>query len=398
MRDVFIIGAGQTPVGEHWHLGLRDLGAAAIRAALDDAGLPPGDPEEARGGALDAPGALGALYVGNMLGGAVNGQENLAALLADAAGLLPIESFKVEAACASGGAAVRAAALAVAAGAHDVAVAVGIEKMTDAVGEQVAAGLATAADGDYEASHGLSFVALSALLMRRYMHETGAAREDFAPFAVNAHANAAANAHAMFRAPITGEEFARSPLVASPIGVLDAAPVCDGAAAVVLCSREALRPAHRAVRIAAAAGATDTIGLAGRADLLTLAAARRSAERVFAASGMAPADCDFFEAHDAFTIITALSLEACGFAPRGEALRRAAHGCFAAGGCVPLSTCGGLKARGHPVGASGAYQVVEAVLQLRGEAGANQVPGARVGLTQSIGGHGSIAVTHLLEV
>ncbi|HEY6320633.1 MAG TPA: thiolase domain-containing protein [Thermoanaerobaculia bacterium] len=381
MRDVFVIGAGQTPVGEHWHLGLRELGAAAIRAALDDAGIETVD----------------ALFAGNMLGGAINGQENLGALLADAAGLLPAEAWKVEAACASGGAAVRAAALAVAAGVHEVAVAVGIEKMTDAVAEQVTVGLATASDCDYEASHGMSFVALSALLMRRYMHETGACREDFAPFAVNAHRNAASNANAMFREPISGEDFARSPQVAAPIGVLDAAPVCDGAAAVVVCSREALRPAHRAVRIAAAAAATDTIGLAGRADLLTLGAARRSAEKAFAASGFAPRDCDLFEAHDAFTIITALSLEACGFAPRGEALKRAAHGCFARGGCIPLSTCGGLKARGHPVGASGVYQVVEATAQLRGEAGANQVAGARVALTQSIGGHGSIAVTHVLE-
>ncbi|HEY3568389.1 MAG TPA: thiolase domain-containing protein [Thermoanaerobaculia bacterium] len=381
MRDVFIIGAGQTPVGEHWDLGLRDLGASAIRAALDDATIETVD----------------ALFVGNMLGGAINGQENLGALLADAAGLLPAEAWKVEAACASGGAAVRAAALSVASGAHDVAVAVGIEKMTDAVSESVTAGLASASDCDYEASHGLSFTALSALLMRRYMHEHGVSREDFAPFAVSAHRNAAANENAMFREPISIEEFVRSSQVASPIGVLDAAPVCDGAAAVVICSRDALQGHHRAVRIAASAAATDTIGLAGRADLLTLGAARRSAEKAFAASGFGPKDFDLFEAHDAFTIITALSVEACGFASRGEALKRAAHGCFARGGCIPLSTFGGLKARGHPVGASGAYQIVEATLQLRREAGPNQVPGARVALTQSIGGHGSVAVTHVLE-
>ncbi len=381
MRDAFIIGAGQTPVGEHWGLGLRELGAAAIRAALDDAGVETVD----------------AVFVGNMLGGCVNGQENLGALLADAADLLPAEAWKVEAACASGGAVVRAAALSVAAGIHDVAVAVAVEKMTDAVSEQITAGLATASDNDYEASHGFSFVALSALMMRRYMHETGAGREDFAPFAVNAHRNAVANPNAMFREPISAEQFARSPLVASPIGVLDAAPVCDGAAAVVICSRDFLKADHRPVRIAGVAAATDTIGLAGRADILTLGAAKQSAEKAFAASGFAPTDMDFFEAHDAFTIITALSLEACGFAPRGDALRRAAHGCFSPGGCVPVSTFGGLKARGHPVGASGAYQIVEAAAQLRGEAGANQVPGARVALTQSIGGHGSIAVTHVLE-
>ncbi|HSS75567.1 MAG TPA: thiolase domain-containing protein [Thermoanaerobaculia bacterium] len=381
MNDIFIIGAGQTPVAEHWDRGLRELGATAIRKAMADAGVE----------------AVDALFVGNMLGGAVNGQENLGALLADAADLLPAEAWKVEAACASGGAAVRAAAMSVAAGIHQVVVAIGIEKMTDAVGDKVAAGLATASDGDYEASHGLSFVALSALMMRRYMHEMSASREDFAPFAVNAHKNAALNANAMFREPISAETFARSPLVAAPIGVLDAAPVCDGAAAVVICSREFLRGHHRPVRIAAAAGATDTIGLAGRPDLLTLGVAKVSAEKAYAASGFGPKDIDFFEAHDAFTIITAMSLEACGFAPRGEALKRAAHGCFGTGGCVPVSTFGGLKARGHPVGASGAYQIVEATTQLRGEAGPNQVPGARVALTQSIGGHGSIAVAHILE-
>jgi acetyl-CoA C-acetyltransferase len=381
VRDVFIVGVGQTPVGEHWDLGLRELGAAAIAAALADAGLE----------------SVGALYVGNMLGGAVNAQENVATLLADAAGLLPTEAWKVEAACASGGAAVRAAALAVAAGACDTALAVGVEKMTDGVGETVAAGLATAADQDFEASHGFTFVGLSALMMRRYLHETGAERDAFAPFAVNAHCNAAGNPNAMFRQPITAEDFARSPLVASPICVLDAAPVCDGAAAVVVASREALASRHKPVRIAASAAATDTIDLGSRADVLRLGSAAESAARCFAASGFARENMDLFEAHDAFTIITALSLEACGFAPRGEALRLAAQGCIAAGGCVPLSTCGGLKGRGHPVGASGTYQIVEASLQLRGEAGTNQLKGARRALAQSIGGHGSVAVTHILE-
>jgi acetyl-CoA C-acetyltransferase len=381
MRDVFIVGVGQTPVGEHWDKGLRELGAEAVRAALDDAGFE----------------AAEALYVGNMLGGCVNGQENVATLVADAAGLLPVEAWKVEAACASGGAAVRAASLAVAAGACDVAVAAGVEKMTDGAPDGVTAGLATAADQDYEASHGMSFVALSALLMRRYMHETGSEREAFAPFAVVAHANAATNRRAMFREPISAEQFVRSALVASPIGILDAAPVCDGAAAVVVCSKEAVRPHHKAVRIAGASAATDTIALAARADVLTLEAASASAQKAFAAAGRVPKDMDLFEAHDAFTIITALSLEACGFAKRGEALRMAAEGCVAPGGCIPISTFGGLKARGHPVGASGAYQIVEAALQLRGEAGANQIKGARRALAQSVGGHGSVAVTHILE-
>jgi acetyl-CoA C-acetyltransferase len=381
MRDVFIIGTGQTPVGEHWHLGLRELGATAIRDALADAQLERVD----------------ALYVGNMLSGCVNGQENLATLLADAAGLLPAEAWKIEAACASGGAAVRAAALAVGAGAYDVAVAVGVEKMTDGVTGTVSAGLATASDQDYEASHGFSFTALSALMMRRYMHETNWEREDFAPFAVTAHRNAAGNAHAMFKEPISVEDFNRSPVVASPISVLDAAPICDGAAAVVVCSKEAIETHHDPVRIAASASATDTIALGARGDILTLNSAAVSASRCFEATGLNSSDMDLFEAHDAFTIITALSLEACGFAPRGEAVRLARDGCLEPGACIPISTCGGLKARGHPVGASGTYQIVEAALQLRDRAGTNQLREARRALTQSIGGHGSVAVTHILE-
>lgn len=381
MRDVYVVGVGQTQVGEHWQRGLRELGAEAVRAALADAGLERVD----------------ALYAGNMLGGCVNGQENVATLVADAAELLPAEAFKIEAACASGAAAVRAASLAVAAGACDVAVAVGVEKMTDAPADWVAAGLATAADQDYEASHGLTFVALSALMMRRYMHEHGRAREEFAPFAVSAHKNAATNPRAMFREELSAAAFARCAVVAAPIGVLDAAPVCDGAAAVVLASKPALRSFQHPVRVAGAAVATDTMLLSRRDDILDLGAARRSARQVLERAGLGVKDVDLFEAHDAFTIITALSLEACGFAPRGGALDLARKGCFAAGGCLPIATFGGLKARGHPVGASGAYQIAEATLQLRGTAGANQVPGARRALTQSIGGHGSVAVTHLLE-
>lgn len=381
MKDVFILGVGQTPVGEHWDLSLRDLGAAAIRDAMADANV-----EQA-----------GALYVGNMLGGCVNAQENVGTLLADAAGLLPIEAWKVEAACASGGMAVRAAALAVAAGACDVAVAVGIEKMTDGSSSEVTSGLATAADQDFEASHGLTFVALSALMMQRYMHENGHEREEFAPFAVNAHKNAVSNRNARFRKAITSEEFSRSPVVASPIGVLDAAPVCDGAAAVVVGSKKAIRSHHRPIRIAASAAATDTIALSDRGNILDFSVAARTADQVFETSGFDRKDIDLFEAHDAFTIITALSVEACGFVPRGEALKHAKGGYFAPGGCTPLSSFGGLKARGHPVGASGAYQIVEASTQLRGEAGDNQVPNAKIAMTQSIGGHGSVAAAHILE-
>ncbi len=381
MRDIYIIGVGQTPVGEHWNQGLRELGARAIFAALRDANV-----ERVDG-----------LYVGNMLASRLSSQDNVATLLADAAGLLPVEAYKIEAACASGAAAVRVASLAVASGAHELALAVGVEKMTDATGEEVTAALATASDQDYEASFGFSFCAMNALLMRRYMHETGCSRDAFAPFAVTAHLNAATNEYAMFRDPITAAAFSRSSQVASPIGIFDAAPVCDGAAAVIICSKAALRPHHKAIRIAGSATATGSIALANRRDPLILESAAVSASRALQQAKLAPRDMHLFEAHDAFTIMTALSLEACGFARRGEALRLAEEGAIGRTGSIPISTFGGLKARGHPVGASGAYQIVEAVLQLRQEAAANQVPGAKRALTQSIGGHGSVTVTHVLE-
>lgn len=381
MRDVYIVGLGYTPVKEHWTSSLRQLGATAIRNALRDASIESAD----------------SLYVGNMLSGQVAGQENLGTLLADEAGLLPIEACKVEAACGSGGAAIRAAFLAVASGASEYAIGAGVEKMTDVSGDAIAAGLATASDQDFEASFGLSFVGMAGLLMQRYLHETQRARADFAPFVVNAHRNAAAAEHAMFHSAVTTEQFLRSPMVASPLGVLDAAPVCDGAAAVVCCSKQALQPHHRPIRIAASAIATDTISLAARRSLTRLEAARISAQKAFKMGQCSAKDVQVFEPHDAFTVMTALALEACGFAEAGTALDLAADGAFEPSGALPICTFGGLKGRGHPVGASGVYQVVEACMQLRGCAGKNQIPGTKRVMTQSIGGHGAVAITHILE-
>ncbi len=383
MRDVAILGIGQTPVGEHWGRSIRELAAEAIGAARLDAGSERVD----------------ALYVGNMASGALCGQENLATLVADAAGLLPVEAVKIEAACASGGAAVRAAYLAVAGGTHDFVLAVGVEKMTDLLTDGVTSALATAADADYEAGHGVSFVALNAMLMRRYMHEHKVSREAFAPFAVVAHDNAALNPNALYRQPITEEEFSRSPIVADPIGILDSAAICDGAAAVLLVpAPEALRARRPFVRIAASACATDTIALASRRDPLVWEAVGGSARAAFDRAGVRPGDIDLFELHDAFTIVSALTLEACGFADRGSALKMAAEGRLRRTGDLPVATLGGLKGRGHPVGASGTYQIVEAALQLRGAAGGAQVKGARTAMAQSVGGSGSVAVTHILQV
>ena len=383
MREVSILGIGQTPVAEHWGRSIRDLAAEAAQAARRDAGIERVD----------------AVYVGNMLSGELAGQENLATLVADAAGLLPAEALKIEAACASGGAVLRAAWMAVASGTHDYVLALGVEKMTDILTDGVTAGLAMAADADYEAGLGIPFTALNALLMRRYMHDHRARKEDFAPFSVNSHRNAARNPNAMYRQEITAEDFIRSPVVADPINILDSAGICDGAAALLVGpSSEARRARRPPVRIAASACATDTVGLAERRDPLVWQAVADSARLAYGQAKVGPKDIDLFEVHDAFTIVSVLTLEACGFADRGSALKLAAEGRIALEGDIPICTLGGLKGRGHPVGASGAYQLVEVVQQLRGEAGAAQVKGARVGMAQSVGGSGSVAVTHILQV
>lgn len=382
MADVHIIGIGQTKVGEHWDRSLRQLGVAAVRSALRDAEL-----EE-----------VDALFVGNMLSGEVCGQQHLATLIAEQAGLPGIEATRVEAACGSGGAAMRSAFAEVASGLSKVVVALGVEKMTDRPGPEVTAGLAGAADADFEARMGLSFVAINALLMRRYMHEHGVAHADFAPFVVNAHDNARLNAHAMFRFPVGPADFARSPMVADPISVLDSSPVCDGAAAVVVCSGDVARASRRpSVRVRTCAIGTDTVAVHDRRDILRLEGVARSAHRAYEATGISPSDIDLFEVHDAFSIMSALSLEACGFAEPGRAVDLAQSGAIRLDGRLPLSTRGGLKARGHPVGASGMYQIVEVAEQLRGELGRGQVPGARLGMAQSIGGSGATAITTLLE-
>jgi acetyl-CoA C-acetyltransferase len=382
VRDVSIIGIGQTPVGEHWEKSLRHLAYNALAAAMRDAGLERVD----------------ALYVGNMLSGEISGQAHLGALIADFAGLRGIEAIKVEAACASASAAFRQAYIGVASGLQNLVVAVGVEKMTDDVGSKLTAGLASAADADYEVVHGVSFVALNALLMRRYMHEYNVTRDDFAGFALNAHANGVGNPNAMFQKAITKEAFLRSEMVADPIGLLDASPMGDGAAAVILCPTEQAREfTHNAIRVKASALATDSLSIHDRRDPLWLQAAEDSAQRAYHQAGIGPQEIDFFELHDAFTIMSALSLEASGFAGRGKGTWLARDGEIGLQGKIPVTTRGGLKARGHPVGATGLYQIVETVQQLRGEAGANQIANARLGMTQNIGGSGATIVTHIFE-
>jgi acetyl-CoA C-acetyltransferase len=382
MRDVSIIGIGQTPVGEHWDKSLRELGYYALSGGMRDAKVE----------------RIDALYVGNMLSGELAGQEHLGALIADFAGLRGIEAVKVEAACGSGAAALRMGYTAVAGGLHDIVACIGVEKMTDQQGSTVTSALAMAADGDYEALHGLSFVSINALLMRRYMHEYGYKKEDFANFAINAHANAVNNPNAMFRSPISARAFAEAKPIADPINLLDSSPIADGAACVILAPTALAREfTDHPIRVRATAIATDTLAVHDRRDPLYLEGGAISAQKAYAMAGVGPSDMDLFEVHDAFTIMSALSLEAAGFAPRGKGVALAMEGEIGLKGRLPITTMGGLKARGHPVGATGMYQLVELATQLRGEAGANQVADARLGMAQNIGGSGATVVTTILE-
>lgn len=383
MTDVLIAGIGQTPVGEHWDTSLRELAYQAIEAAQQDAsGLRPQ-----------------ALFVGNMLAPTLSGQTHLGALLADFAGLTGIEASVVEAAGASGGAALRQAYMAVLAGNVDVALVVGVEKFTDMIGASVEAALAITTDSDFEAIQGLTPTAQSALLMRRYMHEFEVPREAFGAFPITAHANGAHNPNAMFRKAINLDTYNRAGVVSDPLNLFDVAPQADGAAAVILTRQELLPPnfPHALVRITGSSLATDTLALHDRPDPLVFNAARLATERACRQAGILPTDVDLFELYDGSSILAVLSLEADGFAGRGSGWKLAQEGAIDLNGSLPITTLGGLKARGNPGGATGVYQVVEAVLQLRGEAGANQVANARLAMVQALGGPASSAVTHILE-
>lgn len=383
MAEVVIAGIGQTEVGEHWDRSLRQLAGQAIDAALQDApGLQPQ-----------------ALFAGNMLAPQVSRQAHVATLLVDYAALGGIEAATIEAGSASGGSALRAGYMAVASEMVDVALVVGVEKVTDMIGGEVDTALTTSSDSDYEAVHGLTPTAQAALLMRRYLHEYQVERFSFAGFALNAHANGANNPQAMFRKAINADAYRRAGMVSDPLNMFDVAPNADGAAVLLLTRLDRLPPGtlYPLVRIAGSSMATDTLALHDRPNPLVFTAARQSVERACAKARLTPLQIDLFELFDAYSIYAALSLEAAGFANPGEGWRLAADDCIGLHGSLPISTMGGLKARGNPGGATGVYQAAEAVLQLRGMAGKNQVPNARRAMVQSLGGPASVAVTHILE-
>jgi acetyl-CoA C-acetyltransferase len=379
MQPVAILGIGQTVIEEQWQLSLRQIAAQAARSALQDAGIETVD----------------GIFVGNMMSGNLNSQNNLGPLVADWVGL-KAGAVKVDAACGSGAAAFRSGLVAVASGELESALVVGVEKMSDKTGHDITAGLATAADADFEVEMGVSFVGLNALVMRRYMHEYGWRHADFAPFAINAHANAVHNPFARLHHTISVEDFEKSAMIATPINLLDASPIGDGAAAIVIVPAGKLRRGKR-ILVAGSASATDTIAIHDRPEALFLTAAYASSQAAYAQAGIGPEQIDFFELHDAFTIMSALSLEACGFAERGKGVQLGLDGEITLHGRLPVCTRGGLKARGHPVGATGVYQLVEVIQQLRGECGPTQVADAAIGMAQNIGGSGSTILTHILK-
>ncbi len=274
-----------------------------------------------------------------------------------------------------------------------------MEKFTDVIGPDLEAALATLTDADYEAIHGLTLTAQAALLARRYMYENHVPTDGLAGFPLTAHANGAGNKNAMYRKAIALDAYQKAEPVSEPLNIFDVAPNADGAAALVLTRRELLPKdfPHPVVRLAASTIASDTFSLAERSDPLWFNAAQASMEQAFQKAGISREQVDLFEYYDAFSIFAPLSLEAAGFAKRGKGWKMAGDGSIALTGQLPCATLGGLKARGNPGGATGVYQAVEAATQLRGQAGANQISGARYALIQCLGGPASIAVTHILE-
>jgi acetyl-CoA C-acetyltransferase len=383
VTDILIAGVGQVPVGEHWGLSLRTLAARAIQAARRDAGGLKPD----------------ALYVGNLLAPVVSHQANLGALIAGDTALTGIEAYTIEAAEASSAAAFHVACLAIQSGYVDSALVVGVEKVTDKVGSGQEAAISHILDFDYEGVAGLTPTSQAALLMQRYLHENGVQHSAFADFASVPQANAVGNPNAYFHKALGREMYEKAEAVCEPLNLFDIAPLMDGAAALLL-TRADLLPkdsGHLHVRVVGSAVSVDALSLHDRSDPLAFLTARQSLDAACCQAGILPRDTDFFELTDSYSIYSCLSLEAAGYARKGEGWKLSAMGTLGEKGGLRISTMGGCKGRGNVLGATGTYQLVEATLQLRGEAGQCQVPKAKKALVQSLGGAAATAVTHVLE-
>lgn len=381
--EVAVIGVGMTRFGEHWDKQLRDLFVEAALESLEDARIDLKD--------------IKAMFIGNMGSGMWVEQEHLGPLLADYLGVPGIPSVKVESACASSGMAFRLGVLAVASGLYDIVLVGGVEKMTDVTTPESTHHLASAADREWEAFYGVTFPALFALIARRHMKQYGTTREQLAKVAVKNHKHGSYNPKAQFQRPITVEEVLSSPLVADPLRLLDCSPISDGAAVAILARADIARKfTDTPVYVLGSGVGTDTIALHDRDDITVLKSVVLASKEAYSMAKVEPRDVNVAEVHDCFTIAEILAYEDLGFAKKGEGGRLIDEGVTELGGRIPVNPSGGLKAKGHPVGATGVAQVVEIVLQLRNEAGKRQVPNAEIGLTQNIGGSGASCVVHIL--
>ena len=386
MRKVAVIGVGCTKFGEIWEKSLRDLAVEAGVKAIEDAGI--------SGEEIDA------LFGGNMSAGRFVEQEHVGALIADYSGLasLHIPAVRVEAADASGGVALHNAVLAVASGFYDVVVAAGVEKVTDVDAERAEELLASSVDREWEAIYGGTLPALFAQIARAHMRAYGTTEEQLANVAVKNHRNAVHNEIAQYRREISVDAVLKSPYVAEPLKVLDCSTPADGAAALVLCDAEKARSyTDSPIYILASSLASDSLSLHDRRDITTMDATVEAARKAFRAARIEPSQVKVAEVHDIYTISEIVSIEDLGFFKKGEGGKATEEGETEIGGKVAVNPSGGLKACGHPPGATGIRQAVEIVLQLRGEAGKRQVPNAEIGISHNIGGTGGTAVVHIFS-
>jgi len=386
MRDVAIIGVGITKFGELWDASFRDLGIEAGLKAMNDANL--------TGSEVDG------MFIGNMSSGRFIDQDHIGALIADYAGMASrnVPAMRIEAAGASGGMAFRQAVMAVASGMNNIVVVGGAEKMTDVSDEATNSILDSATDQQWEATMGATFASLNAMIARRCIYEKIATREEIASMAVNSHFHGALNPDAQFRKAINLDTVLRSSMVADPLTVFDCAPISDGAAAVVLCPLEiAKKYTERPVKVAASTQASDTLALFQRKDITSFAATSAAARTAYSIAKIEAKDIAVAEVHDHFTIEGILALQDLGLFEKGKAGKAVMDGQAAIGGKVAVNTSGGLKARGHPIGATGVAQIVEITRQLRGTADKRQVTNAKYGMTHNVGGTGSAVVVNILE-
>lgn len=382
MREVGIIGVGMTKFTEHWDKSLRELFVEAALKAIDDAKVSKVD----------------SIYVGSMSSGLFVGQEHIAPLFADYLGFKNTPAVRVESACASGGIALRQGFLEVASGISDIVLVGGVEKMTDC--DDTTATLAAAADVENEVFFGATFPALYALMARAHMDRYGTTREQLAAVSVKSHKNGVKNPYAQFQMEVSLEKVMNSTMIADPLTLFECSPITDGAAVMILAPLDIVKTMReKVVKISGSGFATDTIALHSREDVTSLKAVRLAAEKAYKMANKKPEDIDVCEVHDCFAIAELIAIEELGFVEKGKSGRFVEEGNTEIGGKIPVNTSGGLKAKGHPVGASGIAQGIEIYKQLTGTAEeGRQVENAKVGLTQNMGGTGASSVVHIMEV